>query len=505
MNTFKKLFSYTISYRTILILLLILFILLLCPIFYTAKWNIPSADDYRNAKYVHDVVMNKGNLSEIIRAAFDYTKYYYFNWQGTSSAIFLEAIQPIAFDEKYYFLVPYIMLIPLMIGICCFTRMLFGLFNINKRDALIISIILLIGCTQFLHSPVEGLYWYSGAILYTFFFGISLILYALIIKVLTNTDREKNNPKHTAALIGICFLGFMVGFSNFVTALTTAILFVSLFVFLFLRGDKMLCKKMILPILFFAAAFYLNITAPGNAVRQSQNAKSTIFQAVYSSFGYALFQLKRWNTLPVIALYLLLCPLLWKIAAEADYSFKFPWLLTLYSYCLLSSMNAPTFYTISRSGYGRSQNLSFYWMMILIPVNIFYWFGFLQRKVIKNSDKRVPKQMNLCYFLLVSAFFIYGAVSLPINHPMVSLSAVKSYFSGEMGLYKHVYNQRLEILRDPDVTDPLLRPFPYPRPYIFFFDDITYYPDYWLNTSMSDYYHKNSVRLAYPEELSLGE
>ena len=501
MNTIKRLFRSTISYKIILIFLIIVFCILLFPMLYTAKWNIPAADDFRNAKYVHDVVMNGGNFFDIIRAAFDYTKYYYFNWQGTSSAIFLEALQPIAFDEKYYFLVPYIMLIPLISGVCVFVRRFYSLFSVTVRDSMIIALVSLIGCTQFLHSPVEGFYWFSGAILYTFFFSISLILYALVIKMITTTEENKN----TKLIIITCLLCFITAFSNFVTALTSAILLVSLLFFLYFVNKNKNWKLLILPAVFFAAGFYLNITAPGNAVRQSQNAKSNLVWAVTSSLKYSFVQLKNWNTIPVIVLYLLLCPLLWKIAAESKSSFKFPWLITLYSYCLFSSMNAPTFYTISRSGSGRSQNLSFFWMILLIPVNFFYWFGFLQRKKIKFlSNKNHPK-MNLCYFLLILAVFIYGAVNLPINKPMVSLSAVKSYINGEMGLYKHVFNQRLVILKNPEVTDPILRPFPYPRPYLFFFDDITYYPDYWLNTSMSDYYHKNSVRLAYPEELSLGE
>ena len=59
--------------------------------------------------------------------------------------------------------------------------------------------------------------------------------------------------------------------------------------------------------------------------------------------------------------------------------------------------------------------------------------------------------------------------------------------------------QRLEILKDPEIKDALLRDFP-KKPYVLFFDDITYDPEDWRNQNMSGYYHKDSVRLMTHEE-----
>ena len=492
MNKINNIFRRAISYRTLLIILLFVFLLLLLPMLYVAKWNAPAADDFRSGAPVHDVVMNGGNIWEILKAAINRSCNVYQQWTGTFSGVFLNSLHPGVFGEQYYAIGTYILLFSLISGIFVFVNSFFKVFTSDVINRLLIAVVISIGCTQFPFSAVEGFYWYNGASLYTFFFGLSLILYAAMISLTRKTPGERMTGK----LIAACVIGVIVGLSNFVTALTTFIFMATLMLLVFLFGDKKNIKYLIIPFVFFLLAFYLNITAPGNAVRQSTEIKNTVPQAVYSSVMYTFGQLKSWNTIPVFVLYALLCPLLWKIANSSGFEFRMPWLVTLYSFGLLAAMNCPPFYALSHRGYGRCQNLNKYTMIILGVINLLYWFGWLGKRRNRKIQAAESSRISIFYVLILAVIFVIGVKTLPGNKVMTSAEAIRSYRSGEMGLYKHVFNQRLEALYDPEIQDAVLRPYPYPRPRLFYFDDITQNPEDWRNESMSAYYHKNSVRLA---------
>ena len=496
MKIFNKLFNISISYKTLLIIMIVVFCLLLFPMLYIAKWNVPSVDDFRNGKPVHDAVMNGGGIIDILKSAAEHTKTIYMEWQGTISAVFMFALLPAAFGEQYYVLVPYIMLIPLIFGTIRFINSLFRFFTKSFTLRLIISLTLLIGCTQFVFSPVEAFYWYTGAVYYTFFHGLSLILFSLLIDI--QLDPDKSNMFFKQILI--CLLCAAVGFSNYVTALSATILISALLLYPVIKHDSKRLKLLILPAVVFAVSFYFNVTAPGNAIRQSQEIRNSVLMTINYSIRYALFQLKSWNIIPVLSLYLFLIPVFWKIAEETDHSFRFPLLPLLFSFGFFASMNCPPVYALSHPGYGRSQNLNFYWMVLLIPFNIFYFLGWLQRKNIIPKKFYAKQNVNVCFLLAVLLIFVISSADPHLNRRMVSAEAVRSYRNGEMGTYKHVFNQRLEVLKDPDITDPILRSYPYPRPNLFFFDDITPFPEDWRNQYMSAYYYKNTVRIKRSDE-----
>ena len=164
-------------------------------------------------------------------------------------------------------------------------------------------------------------------------------------------------------------------------------------------------------------------------------------------------------------------------------------------------MNCPTYYAYKDPGPGRVENIRFFAMVILIIFNLFYWEGWIARQLNVLSVKK-GNGLKLSFLLGVGLLCVSGLVLSDKVQPITSISALQSYRSGEAGLYKHIYKQRLEILNDPDVKDALLRDFP-KKPYVLFFADITYDPADWHNISVSRYYHKDSVRLMTHEEFEL--
>ena len=488
MNKITGLLRKPISYNIILVLLIIAFALLIIPLLYIAKWDVPSADDYSNAIAVHDVILAGGSFGDIMRTAFNQTKQIYNEWQGSASAVFLFALQPMAFGDQYYMIVPYLMLISLTTGVCVFMISFFELFSAKKQYGAIIAITLLIGCTQFLPSPVQGFYWYTGSVYYTFFFGISLILYTLLLKIVKKKDTDKVIGKQ----ITIYLLCAFIALGNYITALTTAILLCSLTAFLILNKNK--TWKLTIPaLIIYGSCFYLNLAAPGNKAHIDAYVSDIgLWKSLTQSFEYAITQITTWNSVPITALYIFLLPLLWKTASETNYSFKYPWLVSLYSFCLFASMNFPTFYAGAEHA-GRVQNIRYYAMLILFVLNIFYWCGWLGKNCFRYTGKN-QLQMNVKFLAGVIVMFLIGLINIP-SYRITSYSAVQSYFLGQIGSYKHVFNQRMEILNDPEISDAVLREYPQKKPFLLFFDDIYTDPNNWRNLAVSEYFHKNSVRL----------
>ena len=117
MKKLNSLFNITISYKTIWILLVCILALLLFPMLYISKFNIPSADDYSYGLLAHNIVENGGTIADVFKTMIDQFRYFYENWQGTFSCVFLALFQPAAFGEQYYIIVPYMILLSLIPGI----------------------------------------------------------------------------------------------------------------------------------------------------------------------------------------------------------------------------------------------------------------------------------------------------------------------------------------------------------------------------------------------------
>lgn len=493
MKTIKKFPGFLntgISHKILLILLIIFFVILIIPILFIGKWNAPSLDDYSYAIGVHNTFLQNGSLIDILKESIKQVQTTYSDWSGLMSSVFLWTLMPASFGEENYFIVPYMMLFSLIIGICFFIVEFYFLFSKNKLYGLSIAIIILIACTQFLPSPVQAFYWYAGSVCYTFFFGLSLIYYALLIRWL----KKRTN---TITIVPLLLLSFITASSNFITALATAILLISLlFLLIILKRDSW--KKLLFITLIFGITFYFVISAPGNNGRKSTDLRLPIIQTIVESFQFALHQIITLNKLSVIALYILLLPILWKIASESTWSFRYPWLVTIYSFCLQASMNSPTIFTDIEIAPGRVENIRYFAMLILFVINIFYWLGWLSKGKFRQFGDRFL-QMRVYYLIFSSAIFLYGLTKIPI-YRITTLSAVHSYKVGWVGQYKHVYNQRLETLKNPEIQDAVLREYPHNKPFVLYFGDISEDPNDWKNIAMSNFYNKNSVRRRHPDE-----
>lgn len=480
-----------IPVKILAMVLLAALILLLIPMLKASEYNVPSADDYSNGLPTYRAWSKTGDIREVLKASFRRIESLYRIWQGTFSAIFLFTLNPMIFGEQYYRFAAYPILIMLFIGIFSLSRAVWTRgFHAKKSETLCIGIVWAIICTQFLPRASQGIYWYTGAVYYTFFFGLSAAAFALLICFILRDKGKKGIGK----LIAASLILFFTGGGNLVTGLTTAVALAGMELLLILNRNRD-WKVLLIPTLCNYAAFGANVAAPGNAVRQRNFGQPGLVPAVFLSFKEAGGSFIKWFSLPVLALILVLIPVFWIIVSRSGKKFPLPGVVTLSSICLAAVMFYPPIYAMTDRNLqhlGRITNIIFFGMVFLFMFNLFYWMGWLNNRGIlkkKHFPAASGGRLSWAYLTILLILFAFGMTRIKW-FDVTSISAFRSYHSGEMGNYYHTYKGRLEILKDPDIKDAVLKRYPY-RPYVLFFNEMENEPD--GKGAISSWYNKDSV------------
>ena len=464
--------------------MLLLLLLLVIPMLFIARYDVPAADDFSFSCETRAAVLNGGSLSELLSEAAWKTKSVYQTWQGSFSAVFLMALQPSIWGFEHYGITAWVMVLSLLCGTFFFFHRLFsGIFHIRKICSAIAGAAVSAACLQFLPSPNQSFYWYNGAVYYTFTFAVMLVLFAVIIGFLLYGGWIR--------IVAGVLLCILIGGSNYVTALFTCISGALLLIALAIRKDRR-SITLLIPYAFLILCFALSIAAPGNAVRQDLNpdhpgALSAVFLSFRSAFGSIL----RWTDLRYAALMLFLCPVLWAGAKQSDASFPLPGGITALSFCLFASLFTPHLFALGSDGPERLLNILYFSFLVFSAFNLFWWLGWLQRKKGSKTGKDEIPLGSFCIFsasaalcLLCSVLFFHGTLT--------SVAAISELRSGEAAGYYAQAEARQSVLEDPAVTDCEFEPY-VKMPYILYFTDMTDNPDSYENQDTAHFYGKNSI------------
>jgi hypothetical protein len=150
-------------------------ILIVFPLLMIAKYDRASADDWSYGVYGYNVIKDGGNILGVVKAALKTAAENYTVWEGRFANSFLAALQPGIFGESRYGVVPWIMIGMLIISETFLCSTIIGL-NGRKNLWNCIPVIFPALVIQILYTPsiVESFYWYTGAVNYTFIYGLSL-------------------------------------------------------------------------------------------------------------------------------------------------------------------------------------------------------------------------------------------------------------------------------------------------------------------------------------------
>lgn len=491
MRALKRVAKLQLPEKAVALLVAAAVVLMLVPMLVVARYNVPCADDYHFGAPTYHAWQATHSLAAVLQAAGEKVAERYMNWQGTYSAMFLMALQPAVFGDAFYALVPFVTLGALAAGTCFFCLCVFAkLLGTGRARALVLALVWLGIDTQLLPSAVQGFYWYNGAVFYTFFFGVQLFFFGLVARCLA----AQHAPRRGAACVaGLCVLGLFLGGGNLVTAFGTLLILACVLCLL------ALCKTgrwrvLVLPLLCLAAGFAVNVCAPGNRVRQQSEGGQPLPAplAVWRAIQEAVLQFDKNLTLPILLALVFLAPVLWNAAAAAHIRFRWPLLFFVLTFGLYAAQFCPTWYALKQAGPDRLLDIIFYSSFLLMAANVFYLFGWVQRRL-REKGGAVPQARYLLGFVAaVAAALALSCFALRDALNFTSIQALNAVRTGQAQVYHSEFCARVEVLEDAAVADAVLQPYSV-RPRVLYFDDATPYADNWRNEAMADYYGKHSV------------
>ena len=308
--------------------------LLLVPVFALAVFARPSADDYIYAARTHAVIQQYGfDLPRLLKAAWDTNVYYYQNWQGLYVSGFTLAFQPAIFGNRVYGVTLLCVLLPLFFCLYGLARcVVLRLSAAQKRLPWALALLLTFAFVEGMPAPVEGLYWFNGAMNYLPYFSLAVLNAGLAFALCFAAQLTLQRRVLYAAAGCLCSL--VIGGGHQIAGLLNLLL-------LLLAAVLCARRRNFWQLPAFAAAILgllLNVLAPGTRVRTAGFSGAGFAEAVIKSVILAAMEWIRWLDVPLLCLLALLAfPLLHlaRSAALPDRVFRHPFFRAAATFVLM--------------------------------------------------------------------------------------------------------------------------------------------------------------------------
>lgn len=477
----------------------------LIPLLIAGRYNVLAADDYAVGKECHWIWESTHNLWAMLEYAFQHTLETYRTWKGSFTNNFFDSLNPGFFGEGFAWMTPVIMLFSVLFSLAMFAKSaLSRYYACTREEAVILSGSVAFLVLQTMPSPVEGLYWYSGAVGYTFLHFLMLLLFCLVWKL----EKTKNNVVRILGTFLTCVYAFLVGGCQYITVLECLLWYA---VLLFLERKDMRWWKVV-PGISLAFGFAVSFFAPGNGVRKAEAAGLGPVKAIFYSFVEALKCMKEWTTPMLVMVILFLLPFIWKIVRKQKkkYTYRYPLVVIGFSYCLFSAAFTPSLYGVGNVDAGRIQNIVQSVFYILLMMDLFYIAGYVQRRLDHAESgvwadigaiKDIVRKYLWAYRWIAFAAVLLVWVGTGDKNTFSSVSALRSLANGEIRTYYAEAQERQEIYRDETITVAVAAPFS-AKPKVLYFTDIVPEGDanYWINENIAEYYGKEKVLPGEPDK-----
>lgn len=463
---------------------LILLIIFLIPLFFLGRYNHALGDDFHYgalAKAAYD----NSNIFNAILAALEGTKLEFFRWQGTYSAMFLMHLPPQIFGDFFYKLYPTVLLSCLTGGFFYLLKPIICKYLKQSKEVWIIisSIVVFLAVEQV---PVmgEAFYWYNGSMYYTGFYACTLFFFGGIIRFFED--------KKTLRILALSLCGLFLAGGNYASLLPSIlILFTILAFMIFSKKHKKIIAGLSVIIISTLIGFAISVLAPGNALRQDTSFGTTPIKAIIKSLLQGLSFLKGWSNIWLFLALMVLTPLFIRIIKETSFSFKYPILIGIYSFCVFASASCPTFYAQNNGGAARVFDLSWYSMVLFVLGAYFYILGWY----IKRFDKKtllISELSIVTLFLLLLIIRPFHETYIPLN----SVNNAIAILNGDAKYYEEQYQERVTQI-ESDSMDLIFEPYDVPERlnHVLYLGDMSEDSEFFNNQNFADFYHKNSVRV----------
>lgn len=368
--------------------------------------------------------------------------------------------------------------------------------NASKLEAAALACVISSMMIQWMPSGVQGIYWYNGAMNYTFFFGVMLVFMSMLIGLHSHRVIWKNCLYVCAtALLGVVLVG-----GNHVTAFMGIIFTIGICVTAIIQKNKQFIVGSIFTLASMLVGFGINITSPGTAIRQAaigehKGAVETIWQSVLWGMHY----IDEWIGIEICVGMSLMFPLIIlivkKVQEKYKFQFRYPLLVLIGSVAWICMMFCPVLYATGGNGEGRLQNVVYFSFVILIFANEFYLCGWIDIKVGKeNAAGDWAKSVCVSKAGMATAFVLLIGLYLSVGSAANASIARNSMKNGEAQLYSEIMYERYDVLRDSKGQDVRVDGI-WVQPQLLYFSDISVDANIWPNTSVCDYFDLNSVAI----------
>ena len=511
-----------INTKNLCVVLTFLYVLSIIPMIIIGYYNWPSVDDFSMALQPHQTFVQTGNFFVTVWSAFTKTIYIYNNWVGYFFSSFLTCLSPSIFGERWSALNAIIVLGMLTYGVMYFfDALLHRVWKMEGHMAYGLSMLTLLMIVQSMENGTtraEAFYWWSGAINYTFMFGLSLVWIGMIFRFIYEDGGQgtleigkqgKESWHRVLRFIWICILGFLLGGSNYMTALVMAVCSVlGLFILLMiklgkfeLKGDGKV-KLLWLPFVCQLLGLAVSAVAPGNRIRGTSvgniSPVKVVLRSYYSVLDVCLNDMMRWEVLLALVIAAVIA---WKMAEKMEFELHHPVVFAFFSLSMMACCVAPPLYAVGNADAPRIRSTMWMQFLVMLVVTVVYYGCWVRQNVVSKqvagSDPERLSSVSSTIVAVAALLLAFGSALsiIPNPHYYSVTSAIVDMASGDAGQYLAEKEQRMIVFEDESVKDAVFEPHTV-HPELLFQGDIYEDATLWENTIVATYYGKDSVRVS---------
>lgn len=474
------------------------YVILLCmvaPVLYISRYARPVLDDFDYGLFIQPYIENGVNIFGIIKGAWEACCHMYKTWQGTYASCFIMPLHPGMISEKLYGLTTW-----LLVG------MLFGSFWIlfyvvkklffEKKElkpvywALLSTVVLSLGMPY----PVEGLYWYVGAMHYIPWVATTTINMAIMIELYYS---DSNKKKSTWLLIASCMISFITSGGNQCTAFENILLLALVTIVFVVKKNSWATVSSLAAAI---VGFVMMWIAPGNGVRQSHFNPPGVIGTIVAAVKYGVKYSLEWSNLILLAVIILFIPLIVMIAGKIKDSIlcKYPIITVLSSAMVFCGMLCVPYYGTAQMGPYRLINIIWVYSVMAVIFDLCCIAGYLEKKynILEMFDKIAANQKDYVkgFVFVICAGMIFCFSSSNTDMDSTAYEAIKEIKNHEAQNYAEEFDARLQIYMDDSTKEVVLEPLNV-HPKLLFMEDLSGDANYWTNLSVAKFYGKDSVRV----------
>lgn len=478
-------------------ILLIALIIILIPMTIVGFYNRPTVDDLYQPYSAMLLLKSGESLWNVVKATAAQVRQVYNSYCGTFFTMFLSYLPPMAFDYRLAWIHP-IFLLFFLCGACFRAASCLTCINPDMPKSIARCAAVLMSCCLLLLMPsiAEGIYWYSGAINYTFSFLLSVYLFSDIFSF--TVKQTTDNPVSLIRVILCCLGCVLLGGGSFCTAAVSSTLSVYYIVYLFYAKRP---KLSVWPCLCIILGFLVSVLAPGNFMRQGGSHYpyvTTFIRSFFEAYQMIFQDMRLW----IFSLFFV--PIILAALPWLPFQYRHPIMTPCVSLTLLAASIVPVMYSYVSTGAARQLNAHFFLLCFLLIFNLAYMLGWVRRLILEHYTlkpcKPVSGNLRLPYTYTAAILVIFLGValrnveftpSLVFNCDLPPIKAVTNLADGSLRAFADQYDSMVDALKAYPDKDIVITEQPSNSLLGLFV--ITSDVDDWYNQSFAHYYGGRSI------------